>query len=65
MCVGASSGWQMREAFFLKLLGPSSARLPWVSRRGLLGGSVVCVVSGEAMLLFLRFLGGAVVMCMC
>ena len=29
------------------------------------GESVVCVVSGEAMLLYLRFCGGGVVVCMC
>ena len=29
------------------------------------GESVVCVVSGEAMLLYLRFFGGVVVVCMC
>ena len=27
--------------------------------------SVVCVVSGEVMLLYLRFCGGGVVVCMC
>ena len=38
-----------------------------VKKRSVRGArvSVVCVVSGEVMLLYLRFRGGGVVVCMC